>query len=147
MQNISSISRAIAEKTTGALLINMESPIMAEALTDMDEGLSNLLDQMGQGGFTDGKITLEVKISLASIGASIPVQDENGAAEKVPYHYKCPKIEHTVGISLKRSNKKKGLFMADRKEIRFVDGQYIIVPIPEDQMTMEEYLSAAKSGL
>ena len=51
------------------------------------------------------------------------------------YRYKKPHFEHAISTTFKKQYKQDGLY-TEEKEVRCIDGEYIVVPLIEPQISV-----------
>ncbi|MEY8416698.1 hypothetical protein AAK964_10385 [Tissierella praeacuta] len=125
------------------LKIDINSPIFNEMLTNLDKEIKRVIEKIYDEEFGSGEISLKLALSLPEDHKEYPKKDDLGFNESQVYYYRKPYFKHSISTSLKKQYKKQGEYIEDR-EVQLVDGQYLLIPVKEPQMSLldaeEEFL-------
>ncbi len=119
------------------LEIDIKSPIFNEMLSDLDKEIKRVVEKVYEEEFETGEITLKLSLEIPEDFKEFPKKDELGFEENELYYYRKPHFKHKVSTSLKKQYKQQGVYSED-KEVQFVDGQYLLVPVKEPQISLFE---------
>jgi hypothetical protein len=125
------------------LEIDINSPIFKSLLSDLNKEIKRVIEKIYDEEFEAGEISLKLALSLPEDCKEYPKVNELGFKESEFYYYRKPYFKHSVSTSLKKQYKQQGEYIADR-EVQLVDGQYILVPVKEPQLSLldgEDFLN------
>lgn len=116
--------------------IDIDSPVFEDMLDDVNEEIQRCIQKVYDGDFEAGEISLKLTIELPDALKEIPKVNEYGEIINELYKYKKPRFEHKITTTMKKQFKQEGIFTGER-EVEFVDGKFITIPIEEQQMKMK----------
>lgn len=119
------------------LEIDIESAIFKGMLTDVNNEVLRCIRDVFDQKFEAGEITLKLNISLPTAYEEFPSVDEYGEEVVKSYKYRKPLFEHKVTTVLKKQYKTDGGY-TDKRDIQFLDGKFVAVPIKEAQMSIDD---------
>ncbi len=125
------------------LEIDIESPVFNSMLHDTNKEIKRVMQKVYDEEFESGEITIKLNLTILDDYKEFPKTNEFGELVNELYRYKRPRFEHKVTTTLKKQFKQDGLY-TEEKEIQFVDGEYIAVPIENPQLGMDDYLKEVK---
>lgn len=119
------------------LEIDIESPVFNCMLQDMNEEIQRIIQKVYDEEFSEGEITLKLNLSIPFDYKEIPKTSEYGELINELYRYRKPRFEHKITATLKKQYKQEGLY-SEEKEIKFIDGQFVAVPIEDPQLHIDD---------
>lgn len=119
------------------LEIDIQSPIFACMLNDLNSEIVRVIDKVYKGEFEGGEVNLKLGLTIDNGYKEFPRENEYGETIYDTYKYKKPNFEHNVTTTLKKQYKQKGSY-TEEKEVVYEDGQYMVKPIEEPQMNLFE---------
>ena len=117
------------------LEVDINSPIFNSMLHDLNKEIKRVIDKVYDQEFEAGEITLKLSLAIPESYKEFPRENGSGEVVNETYFYRRPYFEHKVTSTLKKQYKQEG-FYTEEKEIKFEDGQYIVVPLTEPQISM-----------
>ena len=126
------------------LEIDIQSPIFNCMLHDLNREIQRVVNKVYEEEFEAGEINVKLVLTIPSAYMTFSKKNEFGETVNENYLFRKPCFEHKVTTTLKKQYKQEGLYTED-KEVKFEDGQYIVVPIiaPISQLELfdeEEFL-------
>ena len=125
------------------LEIDIESPVFNSMLHDTNQEIKRVMQKVYDEEFESGEITIKLNLTILDDYKEFPKTNEFGELVNELYRYKRPRFEHKVTTTLKKQFKQDGLY-TEEKEIQFVDGEYVAVPIENPQLGVDDYLKEVK---
>lgn len=117
------------------LEIDIESPIFNSMLHDLNLEIKRVIEKVYDEEFEGGEISLKLKLNIKDEFKEYPRENEFGEVINETYKYRKPYFEHAVATTLKKQYKQEGLY-SEEKEVKYIDGEYIVVPLREPQLNM-----------
>jgi len=117
------------------LEIDIESPIFKNMLTDLNIEIKRVIQKVYDEEFENGEISLKLKLNIGSDYKEYPKENEFGEMINEMYRYKKPHFEHAISTTFKKQYKQDGLY-SEEKEVKCIDGDYIVVPLMEPQLSI-----------
>jgi hypothetical protein len=128
------------------LAINIDSEIFNGVRFDLDAEIKRCVRAVYDNDFEAGEITLKLNIEIPNAYDTVFKKDPvTGETMQETYRYRKPHFEHKISTVLKKQYKKDGIYEA-RRDVQFIDGEYVAVPIKEAQMHMDDYAEIALAG-
>ncbi|MBU5439469.1 hypothetical protein KQI42_15750 [Tissierella sp. MSJ-40] len=118
-----------------ALEIDIESPIFNSMIHDLNLEIKRAIEKVYDKEFEVGEISLKLKLSIKDDYKEYPKENEFGELINETYKYRKPYFEHQVSTTLKKQYKQEGVY-TEEKEVKFEDGQYIVAPIMDPQISL-----------
>lgn len=119
--------------------IDVDSPVFSIILKDLDKEIQRVIGQVYNKEFESGEITLKLNIEIHEDTETFPKQGLPGEFKTETFKYRKPFIKHNVSTTLKKQYKKEGIY-TDKRDIQFIDGKYVAVPLEEAQIRLLEIL-------
>lgn len=120
------------------LTIDIDSPVFASMLGDLNGEIQRVIKKVFDGEFESGEISIKLNIEIPESYKSFARTNEDDELINDTYKYKRPDFQHKVTSTLKKKYEQKGGFTGER-EVIFLDGEYVVRPLKQDQMTLEDY--------
>ncbi len=117
------------------LEIDIESPIFNTMLHDLNLEIKRVIEKVYDEEFETGEISLKLKLNIKDEYKEYPKVDHFGDVINETYKYRKPYFEHQVSTTLKKQYKQEGVY-TEEKEVKFEDGQYIVAPIMDPQISL-----------
>ncbi|MFR1907538.1 MAG: chromosome segregation protein SMC [Clostridium neonatale] len=115
--------------------IDINSPIFAGMLDDLNKEIQRVIQNVYEGKFASGEISLKLDLKIVSGFEEMPRVDEYGEMITETYEYKKPDFEHKITSTLKQQYKQEGSY-SERKEVVWdeIDKKFIVKPIRKPQL-------------
>lgn len=115
--------------------IDINSPIFAGMLDDLNKEIQRVIQNVYEGKFASGEISLKLDLKIVSGFEEMPRVDEYGEMITETYKYKKPDFEHKITSTLKQQYKQEGSY-SERKEVVWdeIDKKFIVKPIKKPQL-------------
>lgn len=121
-----------------ALEIDIESPVFKGLLQDLNKEIKRVVQQVYDEKFEGGQINLKLGIEIPNAYETIPVTDpDTGELVNETYRYRKPVFEHKVSTTLQKKYNTEGIF-DEKRDIQYVDGEFVAVPIKNNQTSFLE---------
>lgn len=117
------------------LEIDIESPIFNAMLHDLNLEIKRAIEKVYDEEFEAGEISLKLKLNINDDYKEYPKENEFGELVNELYRYKKPYFEHTISTTFKKQYKQDGVY-TEEKEVKCIDGEYVVVPLVEPQLNM-----------
>lgn len=115
-------------------VLDVNSPAMESAVKSLDMMLKRCLNQLMEGNFEGGEITLKLDVNVEPQVEWFPTVDKyTGENTSTPYEYRKPSIKHKATMQLKQKDECSGAYTG-KVEIKEIDGDFVVFPI-EDRQT------------
>lgn len=115
-------------------VLDVNSPAMESAVKSLDMMLKRCLNQLMEGNFEGGEITLKLDVNVEPQVEWFPTVDEyTGENTSTPYEYRKPSIKHKATMQLKQKDECSGAYTG-KVEIKEINGDFVVFPI-EDRQT------------
>ncbi len=115
-------------------VLDVNSPAMESAVKSLDMMLKRCLNQLMEGNFEGGEITLKLDVNVEPSVEWFPTVDKyTGENTSTPYEYRKPSIKHKATMQLKQKDECSGAYTG-KVEIKEIDGDFVVFPI-EDRQT------------
>ena len=115
-------------------VLDVNSPAMESAVKSLDMMLKRCLNQLKEGNFEGGEITLKLDVNVEPSVEWFPTVDKyTGENTSTPYEYRKPSIKHKATMQLKQKDECSGAYTG-KVEIKEIDGDFVVFPI-EDRQT------------
>lgn len=122
------------------LEININSEIFAGMLNDINMEIQRCIRNVYDEKFEAGEISLKINIALPTAYETFPSEDEfTGEKMTKSYKYRKPAFEHKITTVLKKQYKNDGNY-SDKRDVQFVDGKFVAIPIKEAQMSIDDII-------
>ncbi|MDU4846156.1 chromosome segregation protein SMC [Clostridium sp.] len=115
--------------------IDINSPIFAGMLDDLNKEIQRVIQNVYEGKFASGEISLKLDLKIVSGFEEMPKVDEYGEMITETYKYKKPDFEHKITSTLKQQYKQEGSY-SEKKEVVWdeKDKKFIVKPIRKPQL-------------
>lgn len=115
--------------------IDINSPIFAGMLDDLNKEIQRVIQNVYEGKFASGEISLKLDLKIVSGFEEMPKVDEYGEMITETYKYKKPDFEHKITSTLKQQYKQEGSY-SEKKEVVWdeIDKKFIVKPIRKPQL-------------
>lgn len=117
------------------LEIDIESPVFNSMLHDLNKEIRRGIDKVYDEEFEVAEITVKLTLEIPQAYKQIPKTNEFGELINETYLYRRPRFEHKVTTTFKKQFKQEGLY-TEEKEVQFIDGKYVAVPIDDPQVSV-----------
>ena len=115
-------------------VLDVNSPAMESAVKSLDMMLKRCLNQLMEGNFEGGEITLKLDVNVEPSVEWFPTVDKyTGENTSTPYEYRKPSFKHKATMQLKQKDECSGAYTG-KVEIKEIDGDFVVFPI-EDRQT------------
>lgn len=121
------------------LEIDIESQVFKPMLSAFNKEIQRVIKEVYEKRFESGEITLKLNIEIPDQVKEIPTVNEVGELINELYKYKAPNFEHKISTTLKKQYKHEGSYK-DRKEVVEEAGHFIVKPLKEAQINVDEYI-------
>lgn len=118
-------------------VLDVNSPAMESAVKSLDMMLKRCLNQLMEGNFEGGEITLKLDVNVEPSVEWFPTVDKyTGENTSTPYEYRKPSIKHMATMQLKQKDECSGAYTG-KVEIKEIDGDFVVFPVfpIEDRQT------------
>lgn len=119
------------------LEIDIKSPIFNAMLHDLNLEIKRAIEKVYDEEFEVGEISLKLKLNINDEYKEYPKENEFGELVNEMYRYKKPYFEHSISTTFKKQFKQEGLY-TEEKEVKCIDGEYLVVPLKDPQLNMFE---------
>ncbi|BFN03885.1 hypothetical protein [Clostridium tetani] len=119
------------------LKIDIESPVFNAMLNDTNKEIQRCIKKVYDEEFESGEITIKLNISIPETFKTIPKVDEFGELINETYKYRRPVFKHNITSTLKKQFKQEGIY-TEEKDVKYEDGEFIVVPIKDPQMSIDD---------
>ena len=109
--------------------VNINSPIFKDFVSALDSAILRCVAEIHAENFSGGEIS--AKIIIDAIEFKEDYQSET-------YHYKNPKIEHKVVVTLKKKTETKGIEYKDGFELAKCGENFLLREVPAAQTNIYE---------
>lgn len=117
-------------------ILNVNSPAMESAVKSLDMMLKRCLNQLMEGNFEGGEITLKLDVNVEPSVEWFPTVDKyTGENTSTPYEYRKPSIKHKATMQLKQKDECSGAYTG-KVEIKEIDGDFVVFPIEDRQTSL-----------
>ena len=117
-------------------VLDVNSPAMESAVKSLDMMLKRCLNQLMEGNFEGGEITLKLDVNVEPSVEWFPTVDKyTGENTSTPYEYRKPSIKHKATMQLKQKDECSGAYTG-KVEIKEIDGDFVVFPIEERQTSL-----------
>ena len=115
--------------------IDINSPIFAGMLDDLNKEIQRVIQNVYEGKFASGEISLKLDLKIVSGFEEMPKVDEYGEMITETYKYKKPDFEHKITSTLKQQYKQEGSY-SEKNEVVWdeKDKKFIVKPIRKPQL-------------
>ena len=117
-------------------VLDVNSPAMESAVKSLDMMLKRCLNQLMEGNFEGGEITLKLDVNVEPSVEWFPTVDKHtGENTSTPYEYRKPSIKHKATMQLKQKDECSGAYTG-KVEIKEIDGDFVVFPIEDRQTSL-----------
>lgn len=117
-------------------VLDVNSPAMESAVKSLDMMLKRCLNQLMEGNFEGGEITLKLDVNVEPSVEWFPTVDKyTGENTSTAYKYRKPSIKHKATMQLKQKDECSGAYTG-KVEIKEIDGDFVVFPIEDRQTSL-----------
>lgn len=118
--------------------INIDSLVFKEMIDNLDLEIQRVIKKVYDKDFQSGEVTLKLSIEIPDAFKYFPKTNEFGELIQETYKYRKPNFKHSVTAVLKKQFKQEGVYSEEKEVTLDNDGNYVVVPIVNPQMSIDD---------